>query len=193
MDNNLPTTPASTSTNLPKIVSSRSLLDIRRTCPRYRDLPAKTRMAWLTEQIIYANAINHQKPDPKMLVVDTAALDEAMVRDSVIGDFTQPEIAFAVLHGALGEYGDFYGLTARTFLTFFREFCRTDIKYYATMTEKKAAEPDRGSWVLERMEHHRRQVEAERALLEAAEEEDEKPIDRAALAQTIINASKNNH
>ena len=182
---------ASTSTNLPKIVSSRSLLDIRRTCPKYRDLQPQVRLGWLSEQIIYCNAINHQKPDPRMVTVDAAALDEAMMRDTVLGDFTQPEISFAMLHGTLGEYGEYYGLTARTFLGFFREFCRTDIKYYATMTEKKAQEPERGTWVLERMEHHRRQVEAERALLEAAEEED-KPLDRDALAQTVINASKTN-
>lgn len=177
---------------LPKIVSSRSLLDIRRTCPKYRELPAPARMAWLSEQIVYCNAINHQKPDPKMVTVDAAALDEALMRDSVLGDFTQPEISFAMLHGTLGEYGEYYGLTARAFLGFLREFTRTDIKYYATMTEKKAQEPERGSWVLERMEHHRRQVEAERALLEATEDE-EKPLDRDALAQTVINASKFNH
>lgn len=175
--------------NLPQIVSSRSLLDIRRACPRYKDIPTAQRRAWLTEQIIYANAINHQKPDPKMLMVDTAALDEAMMRDPVVGDFTQPEINFAMFHGAMGEYGEFYGLTARTFMGFFREFTRTDIKYYATMTEKKAQEPDRGSWVLERMEHHRRQVQAELALREAAE--DDSPVDRDALTKTILNASKN--
>lgn len=180
------------SNNLPKIVSSRSLLDIRRTCPKYKELPTTVRRAWLSEQIVYCNAINHQKPDPKMIAVDAAALDEALMRDTVLGDFTQPEISFAVLHGTLGEYGEYYGLTARTFLGFLREFTRTDIKYYATMTEKKAAEPQRGSWVLERMEHHRRQVEAERALLEDTEEE-EKPVDRDAITKTILNASFTNH
>ena len=175
--------------NLPQIVSTRSLLDIRRTCPRYKDIPTAKRRGWLTEQIIYANAINHLKPDPKMLVVDTAALDEAMMRDQVIGDFTQPEISFAMFHGAMGEYGDFYGLTARAFMGFFREFLKTDVKYCATQEERKALQPARGSWVLERMEHHRRQVEAERALREAAD--DETTVDTEAIKKTILNANYN--
>ncbi len=174
------------SNDLPQIVSARSLLDIRRTCPRYRNIPAPARRAWLTEQIIYCNAINHQKPDAKMLMVDTVALDEAIVHDPVIGDFTQPEIVFAMHHGSMGEYGEFYGLTARTFMGFFREFTRTDVKYNATFQERKALEPPRGSWVLERMEHHRQQVEAERALREA--DEDEHPVDRAAITRTIMDA-----
>ena len=175
-----------TSNDLPQIVSSRSLLDIRRTCPRYRNIPAPARREWLSEQIIYCNAINHQTPDAKMVLVDTAALDEAIVHDPVIGDFTQPEIVFAMYHGAMGEYGDFYGLTARTFMGFFREFTRTDVKFNATFQERKALEPPRGSWVLQRMEYQRQQVEAERALREAADEDT--PVDRAAITRTIMDA-----
>ena len=89
-------------------------------------------------------------------------------------------------HGAMGEYGDFYGLTARTFMGFFREFTRTDVKFNATFQERKALEPPRGSWVLQRMEYQRQQVEAERALREAADEDT--PVDRAAITRTIMDA-----
>ena len=88
------------------------------------------------------------------------------------------------------EYGDYYGLTARTFLSFFREFCRTDVKYCATFEEKKQQQPERGTWVLERMEHHRRQVQAELALRESLEEEDG-ATDPDKLRNIILNAKTN--
>ena len=92
----------------------------------------------------------------------------------------------------MGEYGEYYGLTARTFLSFFREFCRTDVKYCATFEERKRQQPDRGSWVLERMEYHRRQVQAEQAIRESLEEEDS-PIDIEQIRQTVLNSSKPNN
>ncbi len=179
-----------TSSNTP-IVSVRSLLDIRKTAPRYRDADTAERQAWLMEKIIYCNALNHTKPDPNFLKVDTAALDEAMMKDAKISDLTAPEISFAMFHGTMGEYGEYYGLTARTFMGFFREFFRTDIKFCVEQEEKKAAQPERGTWVLERMEHHRREVERQR------QEEDLRDDVDAALEgwkkqfETILNNTHN--
>lgn len=183
-------TPQTNNNTVPDIVSVRSLLDIRKTCPKYKDLDQTVRRSWLSERIVYCNVLNHQKPDPKVLLVDTAALDDAIMHDSTLADFTQSELSFAMFHGTMGEYGEYYGLTARTFLSFFREFCRTDVKYMATFEEKKRNEPDRGSWVLERMEHHRKQVQAELALRESLEEDEDGPIDTEKIRQTILNASK---
>ena len=186
-------TPQTNNSNVPDIVSVRSLLDIRKTMPRYKDLAPAIRRAWLSERIIYCNVLNHQKPDQKMVLVDTAALDDAIMHDAVLADFTQSEISFAMFHGTMGEYGEYYGLTARTFLSFFREFCRTDVKYSATFEERKRQQPDRGSWVLERMEYHRQQVQAELALRESLEEEDDSPIDIERIRQTVLNSSKTNN
>jgi len=152
------------------ITSYRSLVDIRRAAPRFRDLAPAIRRAWLTTQVIYCNALNHQKPEPEMLKVDVAALETALAGSATLADLTQQEIAFAMFHGTMGEYGDYYGLTARTFAGFCREFLKTAVKQSATAEERKAAEPVRGSWVLERMEYHRRQVQAE---YDAREEQDE--------------------
>ena len=184
--------PQTNSKDVPEIVSVRSLLDIRKTMPKYKDLAPAIRKAWINEKIIHCNILNHQKPDPKMLLVDTTALDDAIMHDAVLADFTQSEISFAMFHGTMGEYGEYYGLTARTFLSFFREFCRTDVKYCATFEERKRQQPDRGSWVLERMEYHRRQVQAEQALRESLEEEDS-PIDIEQIRQTVLNSSKPNN
>ena len=181
--------PQTNSNNVPDIVSVRSLLQIRQTCPRYRDLSPAIRRAWLSEKIIYCNALNHQKPDPKMLLVDTTALDDAIMHDATLSDFTQSEISFAMFHGTMGEYGDYYGLTARTFLSFFREFMRTDVKYCATFEEKKRLEPERGTWVLQRMEYQRQQVQAEYELRESLEEESS-PVDKDKIQETILNAAK---
>jgi len=166
-------TTALTSNSEAPIVSVRSLLDIRRTHPRYKDIDPETRKAWLMDKIVYCNALNHMKPDANFIKVDTAALDEAMLHDRDIADLTAPEISFAMFHGTIGEYGEYYGLTPKTFVGFFREYMKTDVKYCATQDEKKAAEPERGSWVLERMEHHRQLVEKERAEAEVQEEADE--------------------
>lgn len=154
------------------IVSVRSLLEIRRTSPRYRDVDAAARQSWLMDKIVYCNALNHVKPDANFLKVDTAALDEAMMHDPQVADLTAPEISFAMYHGTMGEYGEYYGLTPRTFLSFFREFLKTDVKFSATWEEKKLREPERGTWVLQRMEHHRKEVQKEWEKTEARDEAD---------------------
>ena len=181
--------PQTNSNEVPNIVSVRSLLEIRQTHPKYRDLAPAVRRPWLSEKIIYCNILNHQKPDQKILLVDTAALDDAILHDPVLADFTQSEISFAMLHGTMGEYGEYYGLTVRTFLSFFREFCRTDVKYSATFEEKKRQQPERGSWVLERMEYHRKQVQAELALRESLEEDEDGPVDTDKIRKTVLNAA----
>lgn len=150
-----------TTINETPIVSVRSLLEIRRTSPRYKDTPADARQGWLLNQLAMCNTMNHTRLDPETLKVDTAALDAAIMKDPVISDFTAPEISFALFHGTMGEYGEYYGLTPRTVMGFFREYLKTDVKYCTTAEEKKAAQPERGSWVLARMEYHRQQVEKE--------------------------------
>jgi len=165
-------TEALTNNSETPIVSVRSLLEIRRTSPRYKDTPAETRQKWLLNKIAYCNALNHSRQEPDVLKVDTAALDEAMMRDPQVADLTAPEISFAMYHGTMGEYGEYYGLTPRTFLSFFREFLKTDVKFSATWEEKKQKEPERGTWVLQRMEHHRQEVQKEWEMTEARDEAD---------------------
>lgn len=154
----------SSSQALPEITSVRSLVDIRKAQPRYKDTDPAHRQKWLAEQIMTCNLINHSpKTDMDIVKLDAATLDGGIIKEKALADLTIPEISFAMLHGTLGEYGEFYGLNARTFLGFLREFLRTDLKEWATHEERKAiAPPDRGSWVIERMEHHRQQVERER-------------------------------
>ena len=153
----------SSSQALPEITSVRSLVDIRKAQPRYKDTDPAHRQKWLAQQIMTCNLINHSpKTDADIIKLDAATLDGGIIKEKALADLALPEIAFAMLHGTLGEYGEFYGLNARTFLGFLREFLRTDLKEWATHEERKAiAPPDRGSWVLERMEHHRQQVERE--------------------------------
>lgn len=149
---------------LPEITSVRSLVDIRRMQPRYRDIDPARRQSWLLEKIMYCNYINHSpKTDANLVKLDATTLDAGIIQEKALADLTLPEIAFAMLHGTLGEYGEFYGLTARAFLGFLREFLRTDLKEWAAHEERKAlAPPEKGAWVLARMEHHRQQVERER-------------------------------
>ena len=153
----------SNSAALPEITSVRTLVEIRRTQPHYRDIPAPERQTWLAGEITKCNLINHSpKADRDIIKMDTATLDAGILQDKVFADLTLSEISFAMLHGTLGEYGEFYGLTARAYLGFLREFLRTDLKEWAAHEERKAlAPPEKGAWVLERMEHHRQQVERE--------------------------------
>lgn len=178
---------------LPEITSVKSLVEIRRTQPRYGNLPAADRQTWLAGQITTCNLINHSpKTDADIIKMDTATLDAGILQDRALADLTRPEIAFALLHGTLGEYGEVYALTARAFLGFLREFLKTDVKDWATHEERKAiAPPDRGSWVLQRMEHHRQQVERE-----WNERQDEDELDerlegwKKSIEQTIKNTTK---
>lgn len=149
---------------LPEITSVRSLVDIRRTQPRYRDIDAARRQSWLIERIMSCNYINHSpKADANLVKVDAVTLDGGIMQDKILADLTLSEIAFAMLHGTLGEYGEFYGLTSRAFLGFLREFLRTDLKEWAAHEERKALAPtEKGAWVLARMEYQRQQVERER-------------------------------
>lgn len=157
---------------LPEITSVRSLVEIRKTQRRYRDYETAARQTWLTGQITTCNLINHSpKTDADIIKMDAATLDGGIMQDRILADLTLPEISFAMLHGTLGEYGEFYGLTARAFLVFLREFLKTDIKEWATHEERKAiAPPERGTWALQRMEHNRKQVQAE---WDAQQERDE--------------------
>jgi hypothetical protein len=160
---------------LPEITSVRSLVDIRRTQPRYRDIDPARRQSWLLEKIISCNYNNHSpKTDANLVKLDATTLDAGIMQDRTLADLTLPEIAFAMMHGTLGEYGEFYGLTARAFLGFLREFLRTDLKDWTTREERKTAAPDTGSWVIARMEHHRQQVLLERAEREERDELDER-------------------
>lgn len=173
------------------IVSVQSLRDIRRNSPRYKDTAPEVRLRWLINKIAYCNMLNHTRQDSEVLKVDAAALDAAMMQDKAVADLTAPEISFAMYHGVMGEYGEYYGLTPRTFMGFFREFFKTDIKYCVTQEERKAAQPARGDWVLERMEHHRRQVEQERAEQELQEEVDASLEGwKKTISTTINNTSK---
>lgn len=182
------TTQALTSSNEAPIVSVRSLLDIRKTEPRFKDIEEQARQAWLLKKLAYCNALNHTKQDLEVLRVDAAALDEAMKRDAAVADLTAPEITFAMIHGTMGEYGEYYGLTPRAFMGFFREFLKTDIKYWATTEERKQLAPPKGGWVLERMEHHRKQVQKEWEASQAQEEADTAlGIDREAIIKKIKN------
>ena len=152
---------------------SRTLVSIRATHPHYRDVPPELRIAWLTQRLVYANAMNHQKADPQMLKVDAAALDRAMVEHPRIGDLTQSEIDYAMFHGQMGDYGEYFGLTPKTFMGFFRAFLGTEVKDAASRAEYAAAHPaPNGDWVLARMEYQRQKVKAEYDARLAAEEAD---------------------
>ena len=153
----------SSSQALPEITSVRSLVDIRKAQPHYKDTDPAHRQKWLAQQIMTCNLINHSpKTDADIIKLDAATLDGGIIKEKALADLTLQEIAFAMLHGTLGEYGEFYGLTARAFLGFLREFLRTDLKEWAAHEERKAlAPPEKGAWVLARMEHNRQQVEKE--------------------------------
>lgn len=174
------------------IVSVQSLRDIRRNSPRYRDTAREVRLRWMTNKIAWCNMINHTMQETEIIMADAAALDEAMMQDKDVADLTAPEISFAMYHGVMGEYGEYYGLTPRTFMQFFRGFFKTDIKYCVTQEEKRAAHPVGGDWVLQRMEHHRLQVERQRE-----EEEMQEDVDAALegwkknLSETLNNTRHN--
>ena len=70
---------------LPEITSVRTLVEIRRTQPHYRNIDTAQRQKWLMNQIITCNYINHSpKADANLVKVDAVTLDGGIMQDKIL-------------------------------------------------------------------------------------------------------------
>ena len=148
-----------TSSNIPAIPDAEALASVRlnKSIPHYKDLVEGKRIVWLKEQIMSLNMIRHQMVEGWQVEVDAKTLDEFIMDDHFAKDYTFSEIKDAFKRGLMGDYGDYYGLTAESLYGFIRGYFMSEKKRKATEIVRKALSPDdshKGEWYLEKVRAH---------------------------------------
>ena len=150
---------ALTSNSLPAIPDAESLAALRldKSVPHYKDVDRARRITWLKEQIITLNMIRHQMTEDWQVEFDANALDEFIMDDHFASDYTFPEIKDAFKRGLMGDYGEFFGLTAESLYGFLRGYFMSEKKRKATEIVRKTlspAEQPKGEFFLEKVRYH---------------------------------------
>lgn len=150
---------ALTSSNQPTILNAQMIAGFRldKTIPHYKDIAKPKRITWLKEQIISLNMIRHQMTEDWQVEFDANALDEFIMDDHFASDYTFPEIKDAFKRGLMGDYGEFFGLTAESLYGFLRGYFMSEKKRKATEMVRKAlspAEQPKGEFFLEKVRYH---------------------------------------
>ena len=109
---------------------------------RYEGIPADERLRWIGSQIYALCAMTHQKrPDPSDVMMDAAFFDNAVMQDWGYRTMTLPEMQDAFRQGALGNFGEFFGMTSGSLVMFLDGFLKSDKRREARAIIK--AEQDR--------------------------------------------------
>lgn len=150
---------ALTSSSLPAIPDAESLAALRldKSVPHYKDVDRARRITWLKEQIITLNMIRHQMTEDWQVEFDANALDEFIMDDHFASDYTFPEIRDAFKRGLMGDYGEFFGLTAESLYGFLRGYFMSEKKRKATEIVRETlspAEQPKGEFFLEKVRYH---------------------------------------
>ena len=154
---------ALTSSNQPTILNVQMIAGFRldKTIPHYKDIAKPRRITWLKEQIISLNMIRHQMTEDWQVEFDATALDEFIMDDFYASDLTLPEIKDAFKRGLMGDYGDYYGLTAESLYGFIRGWFMSDKKRKATEIVRntlKGRDPHQGEFYLEKVRAYAEQM-----------------------------------
>ena len=95
--------------------------------PRYGQLKIEQRLEWLKDQILILCCIRHVKDvDPIDVLIDAMRLDSAIMENPDFRCLTQVEMQDAFKHGIMGEYGEFYGVTASSLAGFLRSYQKAE-------------------------------------------------------------------
>lgn len=158
---------ALTSSSMPDIHDAESLAAVRlnKEVPHYKDLAQPKRIQWLKEQIMTLNMIRHQMVEDWQVEFDAKVLDEFIMDDCYAKDYCFPEIKDAFKRGLMGDYGEYYGLTAESLYGFLRGYFMSAKKRKATeivrMTLKGEEEP-KGEFYLEKVRQHAEMIAKQR-------------------------------
>ena len=112
---------------------------------RYYQLSGEERIRWLANQINLMNLMCHNKATTEMdIAIDAALTDRCIMDQSILRALTLVEIQEALQNGICREYGDFYGITAPSIISFLRGFLKSEKKIRAEAiayeNQKKAKE-----------------------------------------------------
>lgn len=148
---------------MPAIPDAESLAAVRMdsSVPHYRDLAKGERITWLKGQILSLNMIRHQMVEDWQVEFDATALDEFIMDDHFASDYTLPEIKDAFKRGLMGDYGDYYGLTAESLYGFIKGYFMSEKKRKATEIVRQAnqgVDLEKGEFFLEKVRFHAEQM-----------------------------------
>lgn len=152
-----------TSNSLTAIPDADALAALRldKSVPHYKAIPVGDRLVWLKERILTLGMIKHQVAESWQVEFDAKVLDEFIMDDYFASDYTLAEIWDAFKRGLMGDYGEYYGLTAESLYGFIRGYFMSDKKRKATEIVKKALkgdEPAKGEFYLEKVRYHAAQM-----------------------------------
>ena len=154
---------ALTNNNAPAIPDAQSLAALRldKSVPHYKDVEKGSRIGWLKEKILTLGMIRHQVAESWQVEFDANILDEFIMDDQFASDYTFPEIWDAFRRGLMGDYGEYFGLTAESLYGFIRGYFMSDKKRKATEIVRqtlKAQEQPKGEFFLEKVRLHAEQM-----------------------------------
>ena len=134
-----------TAQNNNSIATPEALAAYRRddTIPHYRDLEQNLRFQWLGQQIVKLNQVLHKETVEDFLQTDVVMLDENIMDDIHLSDFTLAEIDEAFSRGICGAYGPYYGLNPPSLMGFLRAFLETPKKKEALKINNELMKQER--------------------------------------------------
>lgn len=163
MDNNLTITKS-------EIKTPESLTRVRmdKDIPHYGKMPENVRKMAISAMIAKLYLIRHQIPQVngmsagQVADMDATMLDEMIMEDSTMSDFTMQEIEEAFRDGIFGKYGEFYGINATTLYGFLRAYMRTPKKRRSVELEyqerKRIEREEAGRRSMEEYERRQKQL-----------------------------------
>ena len=163
-------------------------LDKRNT--RYKAIPEAERHQWLKGQLMKLSLLAHQRPDPEVVPIEVAALDEMILQGIYTSDLTLPEMEWAFMRGLRGIYGEYFAIGAVSMIQFLDGYITSDEKRKATELVRLATgveKPKSAGAVdyIKRVQEHNARVLAERMAEWKKEEEAKKKNDDDSEPVTV--------
>lgn len=117
-------------TNSSPVRTGEALADLRTdgVTPHYQYIADEDRKDWVVQEIFTLGFLSHSNIDAAVVMLDAGAFDEAVMRDNAMRDLTLVEMHEAFVAGFTGDYGDYFGITARSLVGFLRGYLRSEKK-----------------------------------------------------------------
>lgn len=154
------------------------LVRLNKGYTRYKAIPEAERHQWLKGQLMKLSLLAHQRPDPDVIPIEVAALDEMILQGIYTSDLTLPEMEWAFMRGLRGLYGEFRAISALSMIQFVDGYITSDEKRKATQLVRRATGVDRPPSegavdYLKKVQQHNARVLAER--MKDWQKENDKP------------------
>lgn len=95
--------------------------------PKYHKLPERERVKWLGQQINALNYMTHSNriSNEEDLLIESLLLDQTIMNDEGMRNLTNVEIQEAFRKGVIKEYGEYYGITPVSLVSFIKGYMKS--------------------------------------------------------------------